>query len=361
MASIFKAANGKWRAQVRRKGQKSVSEYFLTRLEAQKWARAVESDMDRGKRTPTGLHTTLADILQAYRAAHGEAFKETKDRALALIEHRLGHLRLDELTKAQISEFFEIRNREGAGSTTNKQTFSYLRTVLKYGGARFDADEAVAQALTRMELLWAAMTHSGQLTDSAQRTRRPTEDELTRMFDWFDTRPRSALPMTDLTLFAICTAMRQGEIMGPDGCVYEHLDYGNRTLHIRGRKDPTARSGRDMTIPLLAGHVTIAGKDHDPVEIIQRQRTARMNKGRIFPFATEALQSAWSACLRACDIKDLRFHDLRHDGISRMFEAGYDIPQVAAVSGHKSWKNLQRYTNLWPDKVKASKGDIKLS
>jgi integrase len=53
--------------------------------------------------------------------------------------------------------------------------------------------------------------------------------------------------------------------------------------------------------------------------------------------------------LRACqllDIVDLHFHDLRHDGVSRLFEIGRNIPQVAAASGHRSRASLKRYTHL---------------
>ena len=55
---------------------------------------------------------------------------------------------------------------------------------------------------------------------------------------------------------------------------------------------------------------------------------------------------------QACDalgVPDLRLHDMRHDGISRLFEQGYDIPRVALVSGHKNWNSLKRYTNLKPE------------
>jgi site-specific recombinase XerD len=37
---------------------------------------------------------------------------------------------------------------------------------------------------------------------------------------------------------------------------------------------------------------------------------------------------------------------LRHETASRLFEAGYQIPEVALVTGHKDWKMLRRYTNL---------------
>ena len=54
------------------------------------------------------------------------------------------------------------------------------------------------------------------------------------------------------------------------------------------------------------------------------------------------------AC-QALSIPDLHFHDLRHDGTSRLFEAGYQVQQVALVTGHKDWRHLRRYTNLRPE------------
>jgi len=47
----------------------------------------------------------------------------------------------------------------------------------------------------------------------------------------------------------------------------------------------------------------------------------------------------------------LRFNDMRHEGISRLFEKGFQIPEVALVSGHKDWKMLKRYTNLRPENL----------
>ena len=46
------------------------------------------------------------------------------------------------------------------------------------------------------------------------------------------------------------------------------------------------------------------------------------------------------------NIKDLHFHDLRHEAISRFFEKGLTIPEVALISGHKDVRMLFRYTHL---------------
>ena len=48
-------------------------------------------------------------------------------------------------------------------------------------------------------------------------------------------------------------------------------------------------------------------------------------------------------------MKDLHFHDLRHEGTSRLFEAGFAIEQVSLVTGHKDWKMLRRYTHIRPE------------
>ena len=69
---------------------------------------------------------------------------------------------------------------------------------------------------------------------------------------------------------------------------------------------------------------------------------------QIFPYSGDSVKNAFHmACLKL-RLDDLHFHDLRHDAISRLFEFGLDIPRVALVSGHKTWKNLARYTHLKP-------------
>ena len=67
---------------------------------------------------------------------------------------------------------------------------------------------------------------------------------------------------------------------------------------------------------------------------------------RIFPYSTDAISAAFTRACRFLGIEDLRFHDLRHEGISRLFEMGRTIPQAATVSGHRSWTSLKRYTHI---------------
>jgi integrase len=66
----------------------------------------------------------------------------------------------------------------------------------------------------------------------------------------------------------------------------------------------------------------------------------------IFPYSVDAIGAAFTRACKILGIEDLHFHDLRHDGISRLFEMGKTIPQAASVSGHRSWSSLKRYSHL---------------
>ena len=67
---------------------------------------------------------------------------------------------------------------------------------------------------------------------------------------------------------------------------------------------------------------------------------------RIFPYSTDAISAAFTRACKVLGIDDLHSYDLRHEGVSRLFETGRAIPQVATVSGHRSWHSLKRYSHL---------------
>ena len=65
-----------------------------------------------------------------------------------------------------------------------------------------------------------------------------------------------------------------------------------------------------------------------------------------YPIHFEGLKSLWRRAMKRADIQDLHFHDLRHESTSRFFELGLNVVEVAAITGHKDLKMLQRYTHL---------------
>jgi len=115
-------------------------------------------------------------------------------------------------------------------------------------------------------------------------------------------------------------------------------------LTIRDRKDPRHKQGNDQRIPLLA----VSG--YDGFALIEEQRAIRSNsEDRIFPYVSKSASASFTRACAELEIEDLQFHDLRHEGTSRLFEAGFSIQQVALVTGHRDWKILRRYTHLRPE------------
>lgn len=70
---------------------------------------------------------------------------------------------------------------------------------------------------------------------------------------------------------------------------------------------------------------------------------------RVFPFNPKTITAMYRRVRKELDIEDLRYHDLRREGASRLFEAGFSIEDVAQVTGHRSLSILwQVYTQLFP-------------
>jgi len=75
---------------------------------------------------------------------------------------------------------------------------------------------------------------------------------------------------------------------------------------------------------------------------------------RPFPYEQAAVSSAFWQARRASGVKDLRLHDLRARAISFLLTK-LELPMVAAISGHKDWKVMQRhYARLLPEEIHAA-------
>jgi integrase len=171
----------------------------------------------------------------------------------------------------------------------------------------------------------------GLTAKGGQRERRPTYAELDRILEHFGVvkaRRPDAIPMQRIIPFAIFSTRRQEEIIR---IRWDDFD-GNRVM-VRDMKHPGDKLGNDVWCDL-------------PPEASTIIRSMPRREERIFPYSTDAISAAFTRACKVLAINDLHFHDLRHEGISRLFEMGRTIPQVASVSGHRSWQSLQRYTHL---------------
>lgn len=173
----------------------------------------------------------------------------------------------------------------------------------------------------------------GYTSKSRERDRRPTFEELDRLLAHFSSiqkrRPDSA-PMAAITAFAIFSTRRQDEISRLE---WKDLDIEGRRIFVRDMKHPGDKIGNNVWCDLPPEALAIA--------IAQPKSSSRM-----FPHSAIAISAAFTRACKFLAIDDLHFHDLRHEGVSRLFEMGWNIPHVAGVSAHRSWGSLKRYTHI---------------
>ncbi|MHB1565732.1 MAG: site-specific integrase [Acidiferrobacter sp.] len=132
--------------------------------------------------------------------------------------------------------------------------------------------------------------------------------------------------MAPLARLALETAMRQGELLA---LRWERVDLARRTAHL-----PETKNGTPRTVPL------------SPAALLMLKAMPRDLSGRVFPLSQSAVAQAWERATQHAGIKGLRFHDLRHEATSRLFEKGLNLMEVAAITGHKTLQILKRYTHL---------------
>ncbi|MCA3040311.1 MAG: site-specific integrase [Rhodocyclaceae bacterium] len=334
MASIIQVGE-KWRALIRRKGHPSYCQTFNTKAQAQAWARGIEADIDRGQtlapKTVMGRVVLVSDLIDTYRKLRGKS-RPIADTAnehymLKTLERHLGTLDASRLSAADLVAYAEARKDEdGAGPYTVNMDISKLGTVMRLAGVhlKITLPDVVGQARP-------LLSHMHLIGGGGKRERRPEEDELARIVEWLELNRGRVY--ADAVRFAVMTAMRRGEIVRLE---WGGLDAEKKLALIKNRKDPRKKAGNDQWVPLMNG----------AWELVQAQPNA---DARIFPIHEQTLSKYFKDACNALSIPDLHFHDLRHEGISRLFEQGFDIPRVALVSGHKSWNNLRRYAQLKPE------------
>jgi integrase len=156
-----------------------------------------------------------------------------------------------------------------------------------------------------------------------RRERRLKEGEQNRLIE--ATAPCRNPYIGSIILIAIETGMRRGEILSMR---WDHIDQIRKTLLI-----PNTKNGYPRTIPLTS----------KAIEVLNDVESVGME---VFPITANAFRLAWERVrTRAPGSEDLHFHDLRHEAISRFFEMGLSVPEVALISGHRDMKMLFRYAH----------------
>jgi integrase len=329
--------NGRHQAQVRikRKGVivYEATETFDTPGQAYLWGYGVEEKFKAGKIDKSPSAMTVGEVVQAHSAALVDAEKDIRGLSNSmkqLIESKLGRTPIVRVESGDVVAWGKAYGDTRAPATvlhalmTLRTCYSTARTEL---GIPVDV-AVVADAVNHLNRL-------GISGKSVERDRRVTDAEIDKICKFHEGLMGTTIPLRIAMTLAVAIPRRGGELFGK--MRWEHYD--GETIKLFDTKDP--KKIRNEIVPVPPKAKAIIAK------------IPRAKAGFICPWDRKSISSAIYKACRMLEIEDLHLHDLRHEGVSRLFEAGLDIPRVAMISGHQSWATLKRYTHLKPADVVA--------
>jgi integrase len=259
-------------------------------------------------------NTLIKEVLQRFAAEvlpTKRSEQSDKSRIKTLME-AFGDYRLASLNSSQVAKFRDQRLKV-VGPQSVIHEINLLNRVLKT--ATMDWGIALPGGLPTAQVRKPAKPRG--------RDRRVTKDEIAKILEITG----SAELQTIITL-AVETGMRRSELAS---LAWGEIDLKKQTAHL-----PKTKTDVPRTIPLSKS-------------AIKALRDFGIKKeGRVFTIQAASMSQAFD---RACEphranIAEIRFHDLRHEATSRLFEKGLNVMEVAAITGHKTLDMLKRYTHL---------------
>ena len=332
MAAIQKRGK-KYRARVIRKGFPSLSKTFSSHTEALRWSRDTESSIDRGEIKPNLTHPKgvvgrdsnplFQDAAEHYIKTHSIHKKIVRSETyrLRILIKRWGGLRVGQIDKFAIMELRDdLLKLERSGDTINH----YFNTLSKlFQMLSGDWDLQIANPIKGIR----------RMPPSQGRTKRISE-----RIEWqllAGCKQLSMPLLSPIIEFAIQTGMRRGELMGLS---WADIDLPNRRAYLH-----TSKNGEPRQVPLTKRAISV-------LETLQQNKDAKVFPMSLnvlrnqFERVVEFLKNEWSET-EINPYEDLRFHDLRHEALSRLSDAGLNVIELSHISGHRTLAMLKRYTH----------------
>jgi integrase len=317
MATIRKRL-GKWQVQIRRKHYPTVIKTFTEKATAERFVREIEVTMDRQQfqDLSAASNTTLGDLLKKYVTEITPTKKgfEVETRKINwLIRNQISKKTLTQLNS---KDLYTLKNELSATRKpgTVRQYFYFINKAWVTAERVWGINLPTKNPLKFVTL--------DKVKD--ERDRILTSDEYNRLLIASANSKLNILK--DMIIFAYQTAMRFSEILK---LKREDVQFDQRIITLRNTKN-----NEDRTIPISSIALEILKKYPFGQTFFITQR----NSFRHF---------FEQACKKA-DVKGFRFHDLRACAITNMFLSGMTVPEVALISGHKTWSQLRRYTRIKP-------------
>ncbi|KFX63370.1 tyrosine-type recombinase/integrase [Paraburkholderia fungorum] len=314
MASIRKRGS-KWQARVCRAGYPPETKSFNIRADAERWARSVETEMDRGSfiSRSEAEASTLEDIINRYITDVCPTQRSGPDaiiRLRATCRKSLAKLSMAALTPRSIAAYRDERLKEVKPATVIRE-LAFLSAIINHARREWDIN-----INNPVELIRKPPAPQG-------RDRILSADEETRLLAALVPTGRRNVWLLPATVLSLETGMRRGELV--------ELRWSNVNLEAQTAHLPMTKNGTARTVPLSTKAVGVLAA------------LPRSIDGRVIPVKGITLHAAFRKACKRAGIADFHWHDLRHTAITRLAQKLPNVIELAAVSGHRSLAMLKRY------------------
>jgi len=313
--ATFRFRANRWQARVRRKGTPEQTKSFLTRHDAERWARSVEVQIDKGSYvSATGAQrTTLRNLIDRYVREVLPAMKGAREdtiRLNAISRREISKLALSNLTPELLGKHRDDRLQEVCAGTVIRE-LAYLSSVINHARREWGIHMQNPLADVRKP------------ASPPGRNRILTTEEQAKLLCAVKPRGRQSRWVEPIVILALETAMRRGELLA--------LEWRDIDLHHQTAQLHTSKNGEARTVPLSMRAVSTLAQ------------LPRHISGKVFPITHHALAAAFKRAVNRSELTDVHFHDLRHNAITSIANKLPNLIELSAVTGHKSLRMLQRY------------------
>lgn len=332
----------KYKALVRLTGWPTTSKTFRLKKDAEDWARRTEDEMVRGvfiQRAPAERMTLSAALDRYAREVTPTKKASSKDsemRRIATVKRELGGYSMAALSSDLVADF---RDRRLAGDVDPKtgQRRPRASNTIRLELALLSHVFTVAIKEWRLGLVYNPVQNIRKPAPGPGRNRRLSQDEEVKLLARVDDHSNPMLRW--IVRIALETGMRSSEITSMRR---NQVDIQRRIVRLLETKNTSPR-----TVPLTVAAARLFDEAlRHPVRPIDTDLIFFGEPGRDGIRRSYEFNKVWATVKAEVGIKDFRFHDLRHEAVSRFVESGLGDQEVAAISGHKSMQMLKRYTHL---------------
>ena len=315
-----------FRVRITRQGKSTLSGTFYSRNEALQWAKDIEAKLHLGiyeEITPKiARNISFREAAQHYLKTHSihKKIVRCETSRLKILIERWGDIPVEQINKAAILELRDDLLSLGRSGETINHYFNTLSKLFQMLVG--DWDLVIANPIKGIK----------RMPPSHGRSKRVTSDIEKILLNSCDAISLSLL--SSIIKFAIQTGMRRGEIMG---LTWDDIDLPNRKAYLHQTKN-----GEPRQVPLTRQAMAVL-------------EALSSDEERVFPMSMTCLRSQFERIkehakpkwdgIGSNPFEDLRFHDLRHEALSRLSDIGLNVIELSHISGHKTLGMLNRYTH----------------